>query len=589
MDTSSTSNDNTPYPHNLDTAHERYGIHMPDVGQVIGHNKILERIAEGGMANVYKVWHEELEIVRALKILKPGFDEESKKRLRTEAKISAHLVHPNIVEIYGVHFWNENVPYLEMEFVDGPSLKGLITRENRLPYTFATALVHHICTALHYAHNQVFTLYGKSYEGIVHRDIKPANILLTRTGVPKLADFGIAKPLDISLHTVGQKVMGTFAYLSPEQLKGETLDRRSDIYSLGIVIYECITGQKAFPQKTLADLIRDKLKNEYPPIGSFGVAIPKRLESAIEKSMEINRDKRYGDAEEFAADLLDIVGKSTSDTARQVLANFFTGNTTSTAVKKVKRPFFTPRMVFLLVSILLAITSAILIADAIITKRKAKAPVAAVNNVPAQAVTAKTGVKDDPFVALEEITPLATGQAKKTRTEKKKPASGQDLSQALGKYKEEKYKDAIPFFEAAMAKQLPDSTHKLATVCLLDCYLATKSFDNAQKLVASASFSDGYLFLLSGKVFFKINLPVQAAEQFFKAKTTPSRYKPDIAKESAYWCAKSLDAVFSTKPNLENKRAALKAWQYFAATFCQDADHLGMCKEANEGVESLSQ
>ncbi|HAJ80559.1 MAG TPA: hypothetical protein DCO75_12410, partial [Fibrobacteres bacterium] len=201
-------------------------IDMPEVGQRIGPNRILELVAEGGMANVYKVWHEGLEVVRAIKILKPGFNEETKQRLHTEAKISAHLHHPNIVEIYSVNFWKDAVPYIEMEYIDGFSLKDLLKYQKKAHFTFAVSIAYFVCNALNYAHNQVFTLYGKTYQGVVHRDIKPANILISRSGIVKLADFGIAKPSEISIHTVGQKVMGTFSYLCPEQLNGDPLDYR---------------------------------------------------------------------------------------------------------------------------------------------------------------------------------------------------------------------------------------------------------------------------------------------------------------------------------------------------------------------------
>jgi eukaryotic-like serine/threonine-protein kinase len=201
---------------------------LPQAGDQLGHCRIMELIAAGGMANVYKVWHEQLEVIRALKILKPGFSEESRGRLETEAKISANLRHANIVEIYGMGYWND-IPYIEMEFVDGPSLKELLEKNTRFPVPFTLSVVHCVCTALKFAYNQDMTLYGRVYDRLIHRDIKPANILLSSKGVVKLADFGIARPSEASIHTVGSKVMGTFAYLSPEQLNGEKLDQRSDV------------------------------------------------------------------------------------------------------------------------------------------------------------------------------------------------------------------------------------------------------------------------------------------------------------------------------------------------------------------------
>ncbi|NLE01164.1 MAG: serine/threonine protein kinase, partial [Fibrobacter sp.] len=172
---------------------------MLKAGDKLGHCRVIELIAAGGMANVYKVWHEQLEVVRAIKILKPGFSDESRGRLETEAKISANLHHHNIVEIYGMGYWN-TIPYIEMEFVDGPSLKELLERYHKLPYQLAVSICHAVCVALQFAFNQDMTLYGKVYDGLIHRDIKPANILISSQGKIKLADFGIARPSEVSLH-----------------------------------------------------------------------------------------------------------------------------------------------------------------------------------------------------------------------------------------------------------------------------------------------------------------------------------------------------------------------------------------------------
>ena len=159
----------------------------------LGSGKIECILGTGGMARVYKIWNEELEVHRAVKILLPNSRKELIKRFETEVKITAKLHHPNIIEIYSVGKWN-GLPYIEMEIVDGMTLETLISRYGKLPPEVCCGIGIQVADALTYAHNQEFFLYGKTYKGVIHRDLKPANIMITNNGVLKLMDFGIGRP-----------------------------------------------------------------------------------------------------------------------------------------------------------------------------------------------------------------------------------------------------------------------------------------------------------------------------------------------------------------------------------------------------------
>jgi serine/threonine-protein kinase len=272
---------------------------MPKVGDKIGPNKIIKLLGEGGMANVYQVWHEGLEVTRAIKILKNPSDKEMRERFFTEAKILADIHHPNIVEIHNIGFWEQEIPFMEMEFIDGFSVRELINKYGKLPIPVSLMIAYFVCQALHYAHFKDYTLYGKVYKGLIHRDIKPDNIIISKGGLVKLMDFGIARPQEVSLHTIGGKVMGSLAYLSPEQLEGKDIDHKSDIFSLGSVLYEMLTGTRAFPQKTISDLVRKKSKGEYEPLESFNLGLSKSLISVVYKSMALIPAERFASAAEM--------------------------------------------------------------------------------------------------------------------------------------------------------------------------------------------------------------------------------------------------------------------------------------------------
>ena len=601
-----TSNSPNLEPGPLDTPRRDAHFQLPEIGQRIGSNRIIDLIAEGGMATVYKVWHEDLEIVRAIKILKPGFDEESKNRLRTEAKISAHLRHPNIVEIYGVQFWNETVPYLEMEFVDGYSLKAILDKQRTLPPVTALAIVYYVCNALHYAHNQVFTLYGKTYEGIVHRDIKPANILITQNGVPKLADFGIAKPQDISLHTEGQKVLGTFTYLSPEQLEGESIDKRSDIYSLGAVLYECLTGLKAFPQKSLTDLVREKLRNNYPSFESLKLDLPKKTEQVINKSMDLTRDRRYATAEEFGTELFDVLRKTTSETPDQVLAAFCAGRVTQPKRPRKASRGLQPVILFSALIFGIALVALGVISGAVKLKQSHQSTTGAPALPPVQtrepavaghnradsdtaatmaAHNADTGIPHAPSnapTAVRKQGPPQDSSAKASYT-------ANPLDAAVAAMRNMRWREAVTLLEKVKTETLSDSVRQGARLMLLESYLGLHDITNATIIVERTTQSDGYFFLLAGETYLKSGKVSRAIDYFCKAQTTPSRYRKDLRMDATFLWAKALVEAYKEKPNSENKRACERAWQQFTAAFCADPDHTGHCREAEAALRELEE
>ncbi|MFN2226517.1 MAG: protein kinase domain-containing protein, partial [Anaerolineae bacterium] len=239
------------------------------VGQKFGPYEITAKIGEGGMAVVYKGYQQSLNRYVAIKVLRAELaqDKEFVERFRREALSVADLSHPNILHVYDAGF-SDGVYYIVMAFVDGGSLKEMIMR-GPLDMDYAISVVAQMADALHHAHQH----------GLVHRDVKPNNILMTRDGRPLLTDFGIAKAVHEStgLTRTGTSI-GTPEYMAPEQIQGQKVDARTDIYALGIVLYESLTGWTPFSTTTPVATLYKQVNEPPPPLRQANINIPVWLE-----------------------------------------------------------------------------------------------------------------------------------------------------------------------------------------------------------------------------------------------------------------------------------------------------------------------
>lgn len=260
-----------------------------------GRYELIEKIGEGGMAIVYKAKCRLLNRYVAIKILRPEFtkDEQFVENFRRESQAAAGLSHPNIVSVYDVG-QEGNIHFIVMELVEGKTLSELIEEKGRLDYKEAINITRQVASALSLAHKNQ----------IVHRDIKPHNILISNTGVAKLADFGIAKAVSASTIIGGNnKVMGSVHYFSPEQARGAYVDERSDIYSLGIVLYEMLTGKVPFDGDNPISIALMHINDPMPPVSAEVPGIPPQLEKIIMKATDKYQTNRYRTADEMIEDL----------------------------------------------------------------------------------------------------------------------------------------------------------------------------------------------------------------------------------------------------------------------------------------------
>ncbi|MGI6669129.1 MAG: Stk1 family PASTA domain-containing Ser/Thr kinase [Acetivibrionales bacterium] len=264
-------------------------------GKILGNRyQLIERIGSGGMAIVYKAKDLLLNRYVAVKILRSEFtdDEEFVKRFRVEAQAAASLNHPNIVSIYDVGK-QEGIQYIVMEYIDGITLKEYIAGKGALPWREAVGIAIQICSAIEHAHRN----------HIVHRDIKPHNIMITSEGIAKVTDFGIARAVTSATITMVGSTIGSVHYFSPEQARGGFTDEKSDLYSLGITIYEMVTGRVPFDGESPVAVALKHIQERAERPSDVNSSIPRGINDIIVKAMKKDQNLRYQSASEMLNDL----------------------------------------------------------------------------------------------------------------------------------------------------------------------------------------------------------------------------------------------------------------------------------------------
>ena len=264
-------------------------------GKLLGSRyEIIEKIGNGGMATVYKAKDLVLKRYVAVKILREEYttDNEFIKRFNTEAESAASLTHPNIVSVYDVGK-EGNLYYIVMELIKGKTLKEIIVEDGRMGWKWSVKIAKQIAQALETAHRN----------NIIHRDIKPHNIIITEDGTAKVTDFGIAKAVSNSTITAFGTTIGSVHYFSPEHARGGYTDAKSDLYSLGVVLYEMVTGRVPFDADTPVSVALKHMQEKPVPPIELNPAIPQSLNDLILKAMEKDPNMRYSSATEMIEDL----------------------------------------------------------------------------------------------------------------------------------------------------------------------------------------------------------------------------------------------------------------------------------------------
>ena len=262
----------------------------------LGRYEIIGELGHGAMGVVYKAKDPLIDRILAIKTisLSLAMDEqdEYEARFYQEAKAAGRLSHPNIVTVFDVGK-SGDIAYIAMEFLQGRELRDILSEEKRLPVSQVISIARQVAHGLSYAHEH----------GIVHRDVKPSNIMLIRDGLVKITDFGIARMPSSTIRTQAGVVLGSPKYMSPEQVLGTSIDQRSDIFSLGVMLYEMLVGRAPFAGDSVNAVMYQTMHTDPPPPGTLNPEVPARLDLIVAKALAKKPEDRYQSARELADDL----------------------------------------------------------------------------------------------------------------------------------------------------------------------------------------------------------------------------------------------------------------------------------------------
>lgn len=584
-----------------------------DTAIPLGSGYITSLLGKGGMANVYEIWNKDLEVYRAVKLMHPTCTENEKERFDTEVKISAKLHHQYITEIHGVGKWN-GLSYLEMEKIDGITLKELIRERGALSVTACTAIGIMICEAIHYAHNQEYVLYGKKYKGLIHRDLKPSNIMLCKNGIIKIMDFGIARPLDASFHTIAGGVVGTIQYLPPEQLKGECIDVRTDIYAAAATLYEILTGTMAFPESNLPKLIQEKVKNHYKPLHDYTITMPRELRKIIHQCMHYDPARRVPSALILLHKLTMIHSSITADSPQQVLKKLLTARVNEKIVvseKKINIRSLTPQIVILsLIGITLGLflhfyelfekrndslleTKVHAEISPKITEKKDSDPLKHYRDLLAviekqehvnNAAKANQRPKPDSRSMIVKKAPAPIISAIKTDVQDKdntisfvekmkKTYRTDNLEDALEKaFYQHKYQEAIAIYKEIQKRK---TTNKKVQMYYLRTLEKTGAQQALQDFLFSETIDDGEFYLAKAKMLLDQKKITETLSCLDHSLRSPSELMDNTAiKQEAYYYRSLCETVkFDNNPSEETYKNALDTWYQLKTILKTKQDH----------------
>jgi len=506
--------------------------------RTLGSGFVTSVLGEGGAAVVYEIWNPKLEIHRAVKLWRPNLSDKDLQRFETEIKITSKLDHPNIVEIHTVGEWNGR-PYIEMERIDGVSLQQLLKANTLLPPVVAVAVMMFICRALMYAHEEEFNLYGRRRKGVIHCDIKPANIMITRTGLVKLMDFGIANPTNVSLHTDPDKVTGSLQYMAPEQIRSRQVDARTDIYSIGVVLYEMMSGTRAFPSRQLLDVIEKRKTNDYIPLRQFDVRLPRRVYKLVETCMALEPHDRYHNVSELYRQLEGIYRWLTYEEPQDVIRRYVETSEAPVRNLRVARRLLVPAVAAGVPTILLLATVLFLVPGPHRTGRQ------------------HTGTVSEPTMKIAPAVSSQPAEPPANTPGEARPASGGPSP--VGP-QPEGLSSRAPKPGRPSGKTSPSTPEDRLSMLL--SLVENGKLDVALRRFEAKTIEDGAYYSYYARCLYESGEWRRAHEMSEKSLVVPSKLVSKNIRigQSLLYRAKYLSVLYDSSPSQQSAQAAIEAW-----------------------------
>ncbi len=559
---------------------ENIPVELPEP-ENIASGIVKSVLGKGGASVVYEIWNPQLEVFRAVKLWRLSHSEKSLKRFEQEIKITAKLKHPNIVEIHSAGKWN-GLPYMETEKVEGSDLKTMISTRGAFPEIVVSAIALSICRALIYAHNHLYTLADKTCRGVVHCDIKPANIMISHSGVVKLMDFGIAHPTSDAGSANNSPVTGSVQYMSPEQLESKPVDCRSDLYSLGVLLYEMYSGKKAFPAETLEELIQKRKDDNFEPLDCLGINVSQRAMDIVEKLMQTDPDKRFQSAFELMEELQKVYWKATDLQPQAVIYGFLGGNELELKKNRSLRRFFVPTLAascFLLIALYLVLSS-------IYSKDSSKNQglrqttfSSTVGTKPLQEnqidrikeleTAAPRPAAPPSAVSKSSTAPVKTSRVKAKPQVKTKSRPVQNVSKA-------QKTEPAPVAETTVEKVETETSLTPESVLEKISGLIKKGeLTSAELMIEKNPLNDGEYHLLNAELLLKKNQLKSAKTEVLKALRVPSSRisSSELRNRFLYLKASILTADFNESPSNQSGQEAMEAWYEVKFAYRSDVSH----------------
>jgi serine/threonine-protein kinase len=572
---------------------------MPIEGQFLGKVKLQRTLGKGSMGVVFKAHEPELDLERAVKIPKLDSDRLDIARFKIEAKIGAKLNHPNLVKVHHVDYWMGVLPCSVMDYIQGKALPDLI-KEKPLPPPVAISIAAIICNALEYAHGQTIEIDGELHKNLIHRDIKPGNILISDMGDVKLTDFGLVKFQSTKTISVRGMILGTLPYMAPE-LQGTGLATVStDIYAIGVTLYEILTGKRPFPEDGIDSYdhsLKAKIDEEYIRANTLVPSIDKELNAIIDTCLSRNPQKRYSTYSVLKFHLDCALEKFTNMDPEAVVRLFIANpKTYKLAVAEKSRKVLIPKMIQLHMRLIITILLSVIITAGIaglmvfyFSKKNDDAKIMTTTEI--QNTVVDLPIKPDTIKNIVDMTinkqiSNPTNNTKIPVNNKNVETPAQQISAKqtptsllVSAYKNKKYEQVLELYKSALEASVYKETTDSLSIIMLDAHFNLKKYRDGMMFGINNPVEDGKYYLLLAMIQENLGEFKGADESFNRAVSTPSSFDKTHKTTALIQKAQYSRRRYQKLQSIESKEIMLSVWKELYTNVCRD-NQTSICQEA---------